>query len=70
MLAKVQYGQLLQKSTHVFTVHHRRTYVLTLRSTSGDRTFAAAAPRLWNSLPYNLTCTMISLVSHFRHFFG
>jgi len=34
--------------------------------------FAAAAPLLWNILPSydNLTCPMVSLGSHLKHFFS
>jgi len=35
----------------MYTLIHSFTYLFTVRSNSGDRCFAAAGPRMWNSLP-------------------
>ena len=40
------------------------------RSSFGGRAFAAAAPRLWNSLPSDIRQPMVSLGGHLRHFWA
>jgi len=49
------------------SAERRVCYVPRQNSTFGDRSFAAAGPRTWNELPFNLRDTGLSLATFNEH---